>query len=114
MDAWKQKNSAEVSPWRCVVTVDVRYLPRSILPHPPPARPLLRARCFCDELVQSGPFADKEYLEEKFQKFGTLKDVYLPTDGASGKPRGCVLLPPPCALPPPRAAPAAASLAPAR
>ena len=44
-------------------TVDVRYLPRSILPHPPPARPLLRARCFCDELVQSGPFADKEYLE---------------------------------------------------
>jgi RNA recognition motif-containing protein len=33
---------------------------------------------------------DKDYLEEKFAKYGKLKDVYLPTDGPSGRPRGCV------------------------
>ena len=31
---------------------------------------------------------------EKFEKFGNLKDVYIPTDGASGRPRGCA----PCPL----------------
>ena len=30
---------------------------------------------------------DKEYVEEKFSKFGTITDVYLPAD-ADGRPRG--------------------------
>jgi FUS-interacting serine-arginine-rich protein 1 len=29
-----------------------------------------------------------EYIKEKFEKFGAIKDVYLPTDGQSGRPRG--------------------------